>query len=136
MVCGCTIPSSDSALNKTSVSLPDPKTGVYNWADAINNKDLPRLYDLEPDFIRQNVSFDQFAGVNVGNSFISPNSTLTSVEILNETSNATTANLIVVVYWQGPISTNSTKMQTLPIYFKVEEFYEDNEWKVWMEPWQ
>lgn len=135
MACGCTASLQDTT-NKTSVSPPNPETGIHNWADAVSNKDLARLYDLEPDYVKQKVSFDKFLGINKGNEFMNPNSTLTGVEILNETSNATVANLIVAVYWQGPVPPNSTKIQNLTIYYNFEEFFEDGEWKVWINPWQ
>lgn len=131
---GCTSVSMSDFSKKSNQ--PDPETGIVSWINAINNKDIARVYDLEPDEFKQKISLNQFVSANKDNSFMGPNSTITGYTIVNKTNNATVANLVVVVYWQGPISPNSTKMQTLPIYYKFEEFYEDDEWKIWIEPWQ
>jgi len=133
-VCGCVGSLSDSSMNKTSASHSDPETGVQEWIEAVNNHNIVRLYDLEPDEVRQEISFNQFEDVNKDNNFISPNASLSGYDILNETSNATIANLIVVVNWNGPVSPNSTQLETMTIYYHFEEFFEDGEWKVWIVP--
>lgn len=131
---GCTSISM-SDFNK-GPNQPDPETGIISWIYAVNDKDLSRLYGLQPDEVKKVVSFSQFETVNKGNAFIAPNSSITSYEILNKTSNATTAHVVVVIWWVGPESPNSTQMQTLPMYFNFQEFFEDGEWKVWTMPWQ
>ncbi len=94
------------------------------------------LYDLEPDGFKQEISLSQFAILNKDNEFMNPNSSLTDYTILNETSNATTANIRVMVHWYGPKSPNSTQMETVPLLFNFEESYENGGWRVWEIPWQ
>ena len=67
-------------MNKTVVAYSDPETGIQEWVDAVNNKDIVRLYDLEPNEIKQEVSFGQFVTVNKDNAFLSQNATLTGYE--------------------------------------------------------
>jgi len=122
-------------MNKTIVAYSDPETGIQEWVDAVNNKDIVRLYDLEPNGFKQEVSFGQFVTVNKDNAFLSQNASVTGYEILNETSNATTANIRVMVYWQGPVSPNSTQIQNISVFYNFEELFENGEWKVWTIPW-
>ncbi|MFZ2074581.1 MAG: hypothetical protein WB986_04390 [Methanoregula sp.] len=134
-ISGCMASLPGSSVNKTIVAYSDPETGIHNWVDAVNSKDIVKLYDLEPYGFKQEVSLKQFVTVNQDNEFISPNATLTGYEILNKTSNATVANLRVVVYWYGPVSPNSTQMETIPMFYNFEELFENGEWKVWETPW-
>jgi len=122
-------------MNKTIVSYSDPETGIQEWVDAVNNNDIARLYELEPEGFKQEISFSQFVLVNRDNEFINPNASLTGYEILNKTSNATVANMRVMVYWHGPVAPNSTQMQTIPMFFNFEELYENGQWRVWTIPW-
>lgn len=135
-LCGCIASVPGPVMNKTIVSHPDPETGIQEWIGAVNNRDMVKLYDLEPDEVKQEISFNQFVSANKDNEFIRPNSSLTGYQILNETSNATVADLIVTVDWNGSVSSNSTQIQTIPIYYHFEEFFEDGEWRVWIVPWQ
>ena len=134
-ISGCMASLPASSMNKTIAAYSDPETGIHDWVDAVNNKDIVRLYDLEPNEIKQYVSFKQFLTVNKDNEFLSQNATLTDYEILNKTSNATAANLRVVLYWYGPVSPNSTHVETIPMFYNFEELFENGEWKVWESPW-
>jgi hypothetical protein len=134
-ISGCTASLPGSSVNKTIAAYSDPETGIHDWVDAINNKDIVKLYDLEPYGFKQEVSLTQFVTINQDNEFLSPNATLTGYKILNETSNATAANLRVMVYWHGPVSPNSTQLQTVPIFYNFEELFENGEWKIWTIPW-
>jgi hypothetical protein len=133
-ISGCTATMPNTSQN-VAVPNSDPQTGIQEWVDAVNNKDVARLYDLEPEGFKQGVSFSQFALLNKDNEFISPNSSLTDYKILNETSDATVANIRVMVYWHGLKSQNSSQMETVPLFFNFEESFENGEWRVWEIPW-
>ena len=101
----------------------------------MNAHDVSGLYNLAPEGIRDQVSLEQFVSANMNNTLISPDKAITGYKILNETSNATMANIKVVLLLRQNVSANSVETETIPLYLNFEEWFENGEWKVWTIPW-
>ncbi len=133
VVCGCT--ATNTSVSGKSPSQPDPETGIIAWIDGMNAHDVSGLYNLAPEGIRDQVSLEQFVSANMNNTLISPDKAITGYKILNETSNATMANIKVVLLLRQNVSANSVETETIPLYLNFEEWFENGEWKVWTIPW-
>ncbi len=135
IISGCTSYQHDSSMNRTTISSSDPETGIQEWVAAVNNKDLGRLYDLSPDEIKTQMSWENFTAANENNEFLRPDETFTFDSVMNKTGNATVANLKVILLLHKNTSANSTQSETIPLYFNFIELFEHGEWKVWSIPW-
>jgi hypothetical protein len=133
VVCGCSAVDT-SVLSKSSPQ-PDPETGIIAWIDAINAHDVSGLYNLAPEGIRDQVSLEQFSNANTNNTLLTQDKAITGYNILNETSNATMANIKVALLLRQNVSANSVQTETIPLYLNFEEWFENGEWKVWTIPW-
>ncbi len=135
-ISGCTT-SMHSQLNSSvenaTVALPDPETGLQMWIDAINAKDINRLYTLSPNQIREQVTLEQFTKDNSDNYLLKPGYIFTKYIIINETVNQTTAIIVADLPLQVP-SQNSTQLKVIPINYKFFLIFEDGEWKIWNVP--
>ena len=131
LACGCTaVNSSVSGDN----SHQDPETGLIAWIDAVNAHDVNGLYNLAPDWMKDNISLEQFTSANANNTLMTPDKSITGYKILNETSNTTIANIKVAVFLHQNVPGNSTQTQTIPLYLNFEEWFEHGEWKVSASP--
>ena len=128
---GCTgmVPSGNVS---TSVH-PDPETGVVYWISAINDKNIPRLYELSPDSIRKNISEHDFILANQGNLFLKPGFKFLNYKVANKTVEGDNATIEAILDASLNMqSGNST--QVTPLLFNFNLTYEDNEWKIWDVP--
>lgn len=132
LACGCTAVN-NSAVNNYSPQ-PDPDTGINAWIDGVNAHDVNGLYNLAPEWIKKNVTLEQFVSANANNTLMTPDKSITGYKILNETSNATMANVKVLVSLNQDVSTNSTQKETIPLFLNFEEWFENGEWRVWTIP--
>jgi hypothetical protein len=133
VICGCT--ATDSSMLSKSLPQPDPETGIIAWMEAINAHDVSGLYNLAPEGIRDQVSLEQFVNANTNNTLLASDKEITGYKILNETSNATMANIKVALLLHQNVSANSAETETIPLYLNFEEWFENGEWKVWTIPW-
>lgn len=132
IVMGCTnsVAGNNSGFLK---SRPDPETGIVNWISAVNAKNIPRLYALSPDFVRQNITEKEFIESNVGNPILQPGFRFSNYEILNKTFDGNNARIqAILVASNSSISTNSSS--GFPIFYNFILNYENGEWKVWTIP--
>jgi hypothetical protein len=132
IVMGCTNPltSNNSGFQKLR---PDPETGIVNWMSAVNEKNIPRLYALSPDFVRRNVTEKEFIESNVGNPILQPGFIFTNYEIINKTGEGNYARIkAILVATNSSISTNSSS--GFPIFYNFILYYENGEWKAWTIP--
>ncbi len=120
-------------MENATVALPDPETGLQMWIDAINAKDINRLYTLSPNQIREQVTLEQFTKDNSDNYLLKPGYIFTKYIIINETVNQTTAIIVADLPLQVP-SQNSTQLKVIPINYKFFLIFEDGEWKIWNVP--
>jgi hypothetical protein len=120
-----------SSINKPGVTSSDPETGIQEWMDAVNHKDITRLYALAPDEIRQQVSYEQFVQANENNVLFSPAWEFTNYTVLNKTINQSTSSIMAMLVLQKPVSENSTRYESIPVYYTFILVYEDDQWKVW-----
>ena len=128
---GCTSSLHDSSMNKTTVSASDPETGIEEWMDAVNHKDVNRLYALAPDEIKQQVSYDQFVKDNEDNILFKPGLEFTNYTVLNKTVNQSDAKITALLVLQKPVSGNSTQNESIPVLYTFILRYEEGQWKVW-----
>ena len=130
-VSGCTTSLPGSSMNKTTVSSPVPETGIEEWMDAVNHKDVNRLYTLAPDEIKQQVSYDQFVKDNKDNILFKPGWEFTNYTVLNKTVNQSDARITAMLVLQKPVSENSTLVESIPVYYTFILKYEESQWKAW-----
>jgi len=71
----------------------------------------------------------------MNNTLLQQDKSITGYKILNETSNATMANIRVVLTLHQNVPGNSTQTETIALYLNFEEWLENGEWKVWTIPW-
>jgi hypothetical protein len=131
-VCGCV---SHPDLFSKNISQPDPDTGIDAWVQAMNAHDTVQLYYLAPEEVQTQVSLAQFEKDNANNTLLQSDKFISGYQTLNETRNATTANIKAVVSLHQNVPGNSTQTQTIPLYLNFEEWYENGGWKVWTIPW-
>jgi hypothetical protein len=111
-------------------SRPDPETGIVNWMSAVNGKNLPKLYELSPGFIKKNVTEQEFIASNDGNIILEPGFKFSGYEIMNKTVQGNYANIrAVLIASNSSLTTNATT--GVPIFYNFIFSYENNEWKVW-----
>ena len=137
-ISGCTTSiytQPNSSAEKSSVTLPDPETGLQEWMIAINAKNINRLYTLAPNQIREQVTLDQFTKDNTENYLLKPGYVFTDYTILNKTVNNTTATITAQLNLLVPSSQNLTQTQIFPISYKFFLVFEDGEWKIWNIPY-
>ena len=132
VVCGCV--GSDTYVGNNNSLQPDPETGIVAWISAINAHDINGFYNLEPDEIKEQISEQQFDIENMNNTLLQQDKSITRYKILNETSNATMANIKAVVLLHQNVPGNSPQTETIPIFINFEEWFEHGEWKVWTIP--
>ena len=121
-------------METSSVTLPDPETGLQEWMTAINAKNINRLYTLSPNQIRKQVTLDQFTKDNTENYLLKPGYVFIDYTILNKTVNQTTAIITAQLNLQVPASQNLNKTQIFPVSYKFFLVFEDGEWKIWNIP--
>ena len=119
--------------NNTPVARPDPETGLVYWISAVNEKNVPRLYELSPDFIKKNITENDFILANQGNPLLKPGFKFVNYSIENKTLNGDNATIKTVLEASfGTSNGNST--QVTPLFFNFNLTYQDNEWKIWDVP--
>ncbi|HVP97017.1 hypothetical protein [Methanoregula sp.] len=127
---GCTS-AGVSGIGITAIQ-PDPETGIVSWINAVNQKDVHQIYILAPGDIKKQISYEQFAAANENNALLTnPNLKFSGYEILNKTSNQSTAKISAMLVMQKPVSENSTQVESVPVFYTFILTYEDNQWKVW-----
>lgn len=130
---GCTAAGGQAAGK--NMTPPDSETGIKTWIAAVNARDVTALYYLAPGGLREQVTLDQFTSANTNNTFLTGDRFITGYEILNKTSNASTANIKAVILLRQTSADNSSETVTIPVYLNFEEWFEDGEWRVWTIPW-
>ena len=114
---------------KYMVSFNDPETGVKEWIDAVNEKNIVRVYDLAPDEVKGKRTLDQFKGENTNNILFGEGNYLHNYSLLNKTQNGTYAQIIAQIFLHQ--QDNQGMDHEIPIFYKFALFYEHGEWKIW-----
>ena len=108
-------------------AVPDPETCIAYWVKAVNDRDIGRLYSLSPGYIRNNVSLQEFSGLNRDNVLFSEGSAITGMDVLNTTIDNNTASIRAMIV-------HSSDKGNIPVWYNFTLTYEDGEWKVWTAP--
>jgi hypothetical protein len=108
-----------------------PETGIQNWINAINQKDIVRLYDLSPDEIKRELTLDQFREENSNNTLLQPGYGFVNYTVVDKKQNGTYAQIFAQVWKQYPPNPQNKLGPEVPVYYTFALFYEHNEWKIW-----
>jgi hypothetical protein len=115
---------------KTSGPSTDPETGIQNWIEAVNGRNIDRLYDLAPDEIKGQRTLDQFREDNTNNILFKQGNYLYNYTLMDKKQNGTSAQIIAEISLHQP-ENQGTPGQEIPIFYKFSLFYEHGEWKIW-----
>ncbi len=119
---------------KSSVPLTDPETGLQNWIEAVNGRNIDRVYNLFPDEIQQQRTLNQFKEDNINNTLLRQGSYFINYTVMDKKQNGTYAQLIAQVYLHQSVN-QTTLGPDVPIYYKFGLYYQHGEWKIWTLPW-
>jgi hypothetical protein len=131
LISGCISPSSDLFKSKKNIP-PDPETGIREWMDAMNQKDVHRLYVLAPDAIKSQINERDFVRANEDNNLLKPGVEFTNYDVLNKISDGYNASISAQLTMRRPADDGSVFATSL--FYKFALFYEDGEWKIWTVP--
>lgn len=108
----------------------NPESGIVKWMDAMNSHNADSLYEMSPGIIKKEINKVDFLKVNEQNAMFIDNISFVDYRIINKTqyNNHATTTAELVMARPDPISGNVTYS---PIFYTFNEFFEDNEWKVW-----
>jgi len=119
---------------QTSVKIvipPDPESGIHHWINAINNKNVSRLYDLTPAVIKKQVTEEQFKLDNQDNLILKPGLTFKQ-EFTEITESVTGANATIKAQLiLQNLNKGNESMSEIPVQYVFYLSYENGEWKVW-----
>lgn len=130
---GCVDNSTNTSF-QNNVARPDPETGLDDWIFAINDKNVPRLYDLAPRQIKDQISLENFTQENKENPLLQPGVTVKKVIILNETEGGDNAMIVAGLNVTSPSASDPTGYSSMEVFWRFVLFFEENEWKVWTIP--
>ena len=113
---------------KNSSPSADPETGVRMWIDAVNQRNIERIYNLTPDEIKQQITITRFTENNVNNTLFQSGYDPAGYRILDKQQNRTFARIVAEVPYRGNHPGPGIKA---PLVYVFDLFYEHGEWKVW-----
>lgn len=117
---------------KFSVPSTDPETGIQEWIDAMNQRNIDRVYDLAPDEIKNQVTPEQFKMANINNTLLTPGNSFSSYTVMDKKQNGTSARIIAQVILHIPSNQQNTQSTDIPLVDTFALLYQHGEWKVWM----
>ena len=122
---GCTTFQQTTAHPQSvTVSQDRPETGIKNWLDAVNQKNVTRLYDLSPDEIKRQISFDQFREENLNNTLLKPGHGFVNFTVINKEQNGTYSQIFAQVFERFPPDPeNNTPGSDISIFYTFALFY-------------
>jgi|GEM_PF-1766799 hypothetical protein len=121
-------------FGKSSSPLTDPERGIQNWIEAVNQRNINRVYDLAPDEIKQQRTLAQFKEDNLNNTFLQPDHYFINYTVIDKKQNATYAQIIAQIFLHQPAD-QGTLGSEVPIQYKFALYYEHGEWKLWTLKW-
>ena len=113
----------NSLFNKNNAQ--QPEASIAEWVSAVNNKDIPVLYDLSPTIIRSNISEQDFVRENADNMLLQPGIVFTHLDILNKSSKGTKTIIQARIIMDTPTNKN------IPVFITFYLVFENGKWKVW-----
>ena len=129
LLSGCIGLFSLPGVKKVNVR-PDPESGISNWMEAMNSRDVARLYDLSPDTIQRQISLEEFKKANTDNPFFLRNVTFVKYDVINKTAENDHAKIVAQLVMAQP-QPGSANVTYTGIFYVFDENYQKNEWKVW-----
>ena len=109
---------------------PDPQNTITQWISAVNNHDYPKIYYLAPLQIQQQESLQDFLLEQNNNSFLNSGGEITDYKVLSKDVQGDTATYIVELIMRPSIGQNGSG-ESVPVYIKFEEIFQNGEWRVW-----
>jgi hypothetical protein len=120
----------------SSVPSTDPETGIQMWIEAVNGRNIDRLYDLAPDEIHQQVTLSQFKEENINNIFLQSGNKFLNYSVIDKKQNGTYAQIMAQVLFHRIVNQSALITQEDPLQYKFVLNYQHGEWKIWTQKWQ
>jgi hypothetical protein len=117
-------------IAKSSVPSTDPETGIQKWIEAVNGRNVDRLYDLAPDEIKEQITLAQFKEDNINNTLFRPGYYFSNYTLMDKKQNGTSAQILAGITLHQPKEQDSSGNE-IPVLYKFALFYEHGEWKIW-----
>ena len=130
VITGCVTQNHENLSVKGTIP-PDPETGIQNWIDAVNNKNVSRLYELAPAEIKKQVIEPQFKKDNQDNLILKPGLTFeTGYTVITKSVNGYNATIKAQLFLKNSKAVNGSPSE-IHVQYLFYLFYEDGEWKIW-----
>ena len=126
--------SKNPPAEKSQVPSVDPEQGLQNWIEAVNGRNIDRIYDLSPDDIKQQRTLVQFREDNINNTILRPGYYFLNYSVINKKQNGTYAQIIAQVFLHQPENSGSLGPE-VPLQYKFALYYQHGEWKIWTLKW-
>ena len=131
-IAGCTTPAFEkNTTQPILVSPSNPESGIQNWIDAFNARNIDLVYNMSPDEIKKQISLSDFRKANVNNSLLNPGNTFLNFTAYDKTQNGTYAQIKAQILLKIPPNPNNTNGTLVPVQYTFALFFEHGEWKVW-----
>jgi hypothetical protein len=134
-IAGSTLVLLNKKSGNFSIPLSDPETGIQHWIDAVNGRNIDRVYDLAPDEIKQQITLDQFKKDNINNTLLSPGFYYVNYTLIDKKQNGTYAQIVTQVFLHQSNNQTAFGQQDIPIGYRFVLFYQHGEWKIWTLNW-
>jgi hypothetical protein len=127
--------NSQNNNGKSSIPSTDPETGIQMWIEAVNGRNIDRLYDLAPDEIQQQVTLAQFKEENINNIFLQSGNKFLNYSLIDKKQNGTYAQIMAQVWFQRSVNQSTLSTKEDPLQYKFALYYQHGEWKIWTLNW-
>ena len=122
--------NNNNVTRGSSVPSTDPEKGIQMWIDAVNEKNIDRLYNLTPDEIKQQRTLTQFKEDNINNTLLKPGYKFLNWNVMDKKQNRTYAQILASLTLLKPADQGSPD-QEIPVIYKFALYYQHDEWKSW-----
>jgi len=121
---------------KSSVPSTDPETGIQEWIDAVNQRNIDRVYDLAPDEVKQKMTLAQLKEDNLNNTLLQPGYYFINYSVVDKKQmTGTSARIKAQVYLHETANPQYTSGLEVPLQFEFALDYQHGEWKIWTIPY-
>jgi hypothetical protein len=129
-ISGC-VHQNPKITSANNIIPPDPESGIQNWIDAVNSKNVSRLYDLAPGEIKKQVNEQQFKLDNHDNLILKPGLTFKpEFTEITKSVNRLNATIKAQLFLQNSNELNGSTSE-IAVQYIFYLFFENGEWKVW-----
>jgi hypothetical protein len=135
LIVGCiSVLGSKTTSDSLRVPLTQPETGLQMWVDAMNQRNMDRLYDLSPDEIKNEVTLAKFKEDNLNNTLLQSGYDFINYSVIDRKENGTYAQITAQIWLHQPANQSSLGPE-IPLLYKFALYYQHGEWKIWTLKW-